>query len=206
MATIIFDFDGTIADSFDYVADFMAAEKGIPELSANQRHDLGGMSMIGMARHLGFHWWQGPMLFLKGRRRMSQSIKTLSSFRGMPELIRKLHAEGHELFVLSNNSVRNVRLFLHKHKIHKYFLQIYGGVGFFGKGPALRQLLKEQNLEIEHAVYVGDELRDVEAAQSIGLRTVAVSWGFASRQNLADARPTGLADNVDELMRILQEI
>jgi phosphoglycolate phosphatase-like HAD superfamily hydrolase len=206
MATIIFDFDGTIADSFDYVADFMATERGIPELSTSQRHDLRSLSMIGMARRLGFHWWQLPMLFFKGRRQMSQSIKKLNSFRGMPELIRKLNAEGHELFVLSNNSVRNVRTFLHKHKIHEYFLQIYGSVGFLGKGSALRQLLKEQNLEVEHAVYVGDELRDVEAAQSIGLRAVAVSWGFASRQNLVDAKPTGLADNVDELMRILEEI
>lgn len=90
--------------------------------------------------------------------------------------------------------------------MYKHFLQIYGGVGVFGKGPALRQLLRDQNFDVTQAVYVGDELRDVEAAKSIGMRVVAVSWGFASRQNLEAAKPTGLADNPEELMRILQEV
>lgn len=206
MATIIFDFDGTIADSFDYVANFLAEEAGIEQLSVEQRNNLKGHSMIAMARQLGFRWWQAPWLFFKGRSEMRKTIKRLNTFAGMPELIRKLHAEGHELFVLSTNSVRNVRFFLHRHKMYKHFLQIYGGVGVFGKGPALRQLLRDQNLDIEQAVYVGDELRDVEAAQSIGLRAIAVSWGFADRQNLKDAKPTGLADTPAELLRILEEI
>ena len=206
MAVIIFDFDGTIADSFDYVADFLAEEAGVAPLGKQARSELKGVSMIAMSKKLGFHWWQMPRLFFKGRSRMRKTIKKLNTFRGMPELIRKLHAEGHELFVLSNNTVRNVRMFLHRHKMYKHFLQIYGGVGVFDKGPALKQLLNDQKLELADAVYVGDELRDVEAAKSIGMRTIAVSWGFASRQNLKDAKPTALADTPEELMRILEEI
>jgi len=206
MAAIIFDMDGTIADSFDYVAGFMAKEAGIKELSSEQKQSLRNMSMSGMARHLGYHWWDAPKLFFKGRRRMHQAIKNLDSFDGMPQLIRKLNAEGHELFVLSTNSTRNINHFLRQEKIHKYFLQIYGGVGIFSKASALRQLLKGQKIEIDQAVYVGDEIRDVEAAQSIGLRAVAVSWGFANRNNLEALKPTGLADTPDELMRILEEI
>jgi phosphoglycolate phosphatase len=206
MATIIFDMDGTIADSFDYVSDFMASEAGMAPLSDEHKHQLRNMSMVGMARKLGYKWWEGPMLYFKGRRRMHQAIKNLKSFEGIPELIRKLHNEGHELFVLSTNSVRNVHNFLHHQKLHKYFLQIYGGVGVFGKAAALRQLLNDQNIDVKNAVYVGDELRDVEAAKSIGLRAVAVSWGFANRQHLKDAKPTGLADTPAELMSILEEI
>lgn len=206
MAAIIFDMDGTIADSFDYVADFMAAEAGIGPLSTKQKEGLRSLSMTGMARQLGYHWWDAPKLFFKGRRRMNKAIKDLDSFEGMPELIRKLNAEGHELFVLSTNSLRNVHRFLHLQKIHTYFLEIYGGVGIFGKAPALRQLLREQNIDIGQAVYVGDELRDVEAAKSIGLRAVAVTWGFAARNSLKAAKPTALADTPAELMRILEEI
>lgn len=206
MATIIFDFDGTIADSFDYVADFLAGEAGLSDLSDTKRQELRGLSMAAMASKLGFHWWDGPKLMFKGRRRLNKSIKDLNSFAGMPELIRKLHAEGHELFVLSSNSTRNLKAFLHKHDIYQYILQIYGGVGMFSKGPALRKLLKQQNLEIANAVYVGDELRDIEAAQSIGLRAIAVSWGFANRDDLKDAKPAGLADTPEELLRVLEEV
>jgi phosphoglycolate phosphatase len=206
MAAIIFDMDGTIADSFDYVADFMASEAGIGPLTAEQKKELRGLSMVGMARKLGYKWWQGPMLLFKGRRRMHETIKTLNTFAGVPELIRKLHAEGHELFVLSTNTLSNVRLFLHEQKLHKYFLEIYGGVGVFSKAPALRDLLRDHNLDVNQAVYVGDEQRDVEAAKEIGMRAVAVTWGFADRQNLKAMRPAGLADTPEELMRILEEI
>ncbi len=206
MAVIIFDMDGTIADSFDYVADFIAREAGMEALSDEQKEQLRGKSMADMARQLGYHWWQAVFLFFKGRRQMRHAIKHLESFKGMPEIIRKLHAEGHELFILSTNSVRNVHTFLHQQKIHKYFLQIYGGVGMFGKGPALKQLLREQNFLLDEAIYIGDEMRDVLAAQSIGLRTVAVTWGFAHRASLKALKPTAIADTPEQLMGILEEL
>jgi phosphoglycolate phosphatase len=206
MAAIIFDMDGTIADSFDYVSEFLAKQARLEPLTDEQKQRLRGMSMGAMARMLGYNWWDAPLLFYRGRRRMRQAIKHLEAFTGMPEVIRKLHAEGHELFILSTNSVPNIRNFLHKQKIHKYFLEIYGGVGVFGKAPALRELLKENSIEIDQAVYVGDERRDVEAAQAIGLRAVAVTWGFAHRGNLVALQPMAVVDTPAELMKILEEL
>ena len=161
--------------------------------------------MAGMARRLGHHWWEMPGLFYKGRREM-RHIKNLEPFADMAEVIRKLHAEGHELFIVSSNSLHNVRHFLHKNELHTYFLEIYGGVGMFGKAPALRRLLKEQNIELADAIYIGDELRDIEAAQSINLRIIAVTWGFARHRDLENAEPSGLADTPADILRLLEEL
>lgn len=205
MATIIFDFDGTIADSFDYVSDFLAREAGKAPLSPEEKKQLRGLSMSGMARKLGYPMWRQPWLFLKGRARMHKTIRNLNPFAGMAELIRKLHSEGHELFIVSANSTRNVKSFAHKQKIDKYFVEIYGNAGFFNKAPALRGLIKRQNLEMSRAVYIGDEQRDVEAAKAADMKAIAVSWGFASRDNLKALKPTALADTPAELMRVLEE-
>lgn len=206
MAAIIFDFDGTIADSFDYIVDFVAEEAGRPALNGAEKQELRGHSMITIARQFGHAWWRMPGLFFKGRRQMQKVINQVKPFDGITNVIEKLHAEGHELFIVSHNTVKNVHKFLHNYRLHTYFLEVYGGVGLFGKASALRRLLRDQKLEKEDAVYIGDELRDVQASQSISLRIIAVTWGFARSSDLEALEPTALANEPADLIRILEEL
>lgn len=206
MAAIIFDFDGTIADSFDFVADFLADTAGLPPLDEEQKGALRGHSMVAMARRLGYSWWRLPWLLHQGRRRMGRTIKHVQPFADMPEAIEKLHAEGHELFIVSSNTARNVSRFLHQHELHKHFLEIDGGIGMFGKAGALRLLLRKQHLNRQDALYIGDELRDVQAAQSLKLRVIAVAWGFARTGDLEALKPTALARQPADLIRIIEEL
>ncbi|MEO7364461.1 MAG: HAD-IB family phosphatase [Candidatus Saccharimonadales bacterium] len=204
--TIIFDFDGTIADSFDYVLEFLTVEAGVEPLIGTDRQAFRNLSMIAMARKLGHRHWKLPLLFWKGKRVMSRALETITPFDGMPEVIRKLHAEGHELFIVSSNSLLNIREFLHKYELHEYFLEIYGSVGMFGKAPVLRKLLREQHLELAESLYVGDEQRDVAAAQSIQMPIIAVLWGFARQADLRRRRPTALAETPDQIITIIEEL
>ena len=206
MSTIIFDFDGTIADSFDYVLDFLSGQAGLQLLVGNERQALRKLSMITMARDLGHSRWRLPLLFLKGKRVMGQAIENVEPFEGMPEVIRKLHAEGHELFIVSSNNLANVRMFLHKHQLHEYFLEIYGGVGLFGKAPALRKLLRAQQLPLEDSLYIGDELRDIEAARSVGMRSIGVLWGFATTAGIKAQHPTAIAETPADIIKIIEEL
>lgn len=206
MSAIIFDFDGTIADSFDYVADFLAGEAGIKELSDGQREELKNKSMVAMVKHLKYPSWKLPILYFKGRRAMSAKINNLEPFEGIPETIRKLHAEGHELFIVTSNSLRNVHAFLHHHDLHTYFLKVVASVSVFGKAGALRSLLKEQKLAIDDSFYIGDELRDIQAAESIKLRAIAATWGFSNAIDLAAAKPFALIDKPEDLIKFLEEL
>jgi phosphoglycolate phosphatase len=206
MSVIIFDFDGTIADSRDYFVNFIAKEANKFPLSEKELQGLHGLPLVTIARRLGHHWWQMPNLYFKGRKKMDAIIPDLKPFRGMIDVVDKLHAEGHELFIVSSNSVKNIRRFLKRHHIYEHFLEIYGGAEVFGKSRTIRQLLKRNNLTTKESILIGDELRDVQAAQSLGMRVVAVTWGFASKTIIEEAKPTAIAYSPADIIRILNEI
>lgn len=207
MSAIIFDFDGTISDSFDFVVNLVATAANQPPPTTEERIKYRGMSMIAIGRGYGHSWLKLLRLFVKGRRQMALEIrKTIHPYKDMPELIKKLNKEGHQLYILTSNTVYNVRLFLKHHDLMTYFLQTYGSINVFGKAPALRRLLKSNHIDTKDAVYVGDELRDVQAASSLNLRVVAVTWGFTSSEALIEARPTAVAHNPKELIKILEEM
>ena len=206
MAAVIFDFDGTISDSFEYIAGYLVRASGYEGDMKERLADLRGLSMVAIARRQGHSWLSLPRLFMRGRLEMRNSVPKLEPIKGMPEVIRKIHAEGHELFILSSNSVVVLHKFLHRHKLHTYFLELYGGVSLFGKAPAMRKLMKDQEFEAKDCVYVGDELRDVEASKSVGIRVAAVSWGFAKTSDLENLKPTALVHTPAQLLSFLEEI
>jgi phosphoglycolate phosphatase len=204
--TIIFDFDGTIADSFDSVVKIFEHLTGNKHMTTQDIDELRKFPLREVAKKLGVSVWKAPFLLYRGRYLMTAQIKHLHTFRELPGVIDLLHEEGHELFVLTSNSTRNVKKFLKQHHLYNKFVEVRGGVGLFGKGKAITKLLKRNSLEIKDCVYIGDETRDITSAKEIGMRVISVSWGFADRDSLLKHEPTAVADKPEDIVRILEEL
>ncbi|MFV0352451.1 MAG: HAD family hydrolase, partial [Oscillospiraceae bacterium] len=58
-------------------------------------------------------------------------------------------------------------------------------------------------LQKSRPVYIGDSVGDVEAAQSNGITSVAVTYGDGDVAKLLRAKPDYVADNAQELAQIL---
>jgi phosphoglycolate phosphatase-like HAD superfamily hydrolase len=207
MATIIFDFDGTIADSFDYVAAFLEKHvRNSHPLTEQEKQTLRGMTMQQMARHLGSPAWKLPILFIIGRRAMGRAIYDVPIFAGMGKVIDQLHAEGHVIMMVSSNNTRNVKRSLKQHHLYKYFTDLYCNAGFFGKRRAIRSILWRNNLKPDDAIYIGDEARDITAAKAANIRVIAASWGFDRADVLATHEPTAVAHAPHDIIQILEEL
>lgn len=201
---IIFDFDGTIADSFQYVYDFLCREAGrAADEQAAAAMQYHGMSMKAMALKLGIPLWRLPFLYFRGRKVMREHLMDVQPFGGMPELIRALHSSGERLYIVSSNSARNIRNFLKTNELEGYFIGVRGGAGIFGKVSIIRQVLVRYRLAKTNCWYIGDEVGDMVAAKAVGIRAVAVTWGFASVETLSEVADA-YARDVPELVELLK--
>lgn len=204
MRAIIFDFDGTLADSFDNVLQFLLKKAGRPDtLSQEDRLQLHKLSMKDLALHLGIPGWRLPLVYFQGKTAMTKRMHAMVPFPGMPEVLQALQHEGYEMYIISSNSRRNINHFLVQHGLSGYFKRVYGGAGWFGKAGALRRALKQNHLEAAGTVYVGDEVRDVVGAKLINMPCVAVEWGFSARDILIQHSPMVVVRTPAELQKVL---
>jgi phosphoglycolate phosphatase len=161
---------------------------------------LRGMSLLRVVRELRIMPWRVPFLLAKGRARMRHDIGKVDIFPGMFELIRQFHDDGHTLYVVSSNSVQNIRPFLKRYELSSQFKHVYGNAGLLGKSRLLRLMAKRNHLNLADTFYIGDEVRDIEAAKKAGIRVVAVTWGYNTEAVLHEHTPDFMAVNPAGIM------
>lgn len=203
MITLIFDFDGTIADSFATVltiANRLAAEFGFPHTSPDQVNELQHLSSREIVRRSGVSVIRLPFLLRRLRSELNQEIAHLRPIEAMPEVLWSLRLQGYRLGIVTSNSKENVTAFLAGQGLDDAFDFIDSELTLFGKGRVIRRALRQHRLQPSEVVYIGDETRDIEAARNVGIPVIAVSWGFNSAQALAAEQPDALIGHPHELL------
>lgn len=202
---VIFDFDGTIADTFVMAIDiFYKLRPRWPVMPKGEVERLRGMAMRQVARELQIPFWHIPFLLMRGRKIMASQLESIVLIQGMDEVIKTLHANGYTLYVISSNSKKNVSGFLRHHNLEVYFKDIKGAAGLFGKANIITRLLKHNHVQPTAAYYIGDEARDIEAAHKAGVHAIAVSWGYNNIEVLSHHQPEKLVFDPSEILEMLR--
>lgn len=194
---VVFDFDGTLVDSkAAAIAAYneLAEKNRYGKLTADNLEALRGLSIRERCAQLGVPPYKLPWLVVQVLRNYRKGVHSIEFNEGIPELLKALRARGLKLIVLSSNQEENIRAFLRRHSAEDWVEGFYCGRGLFGKAGLLRELLKRTGLQREQLVYVGDEHRDVEACKEVGVKVIAVRWGFDADVRLRQAEPNYIAD------------
>lgn len=203
MAVIIFDFDGTIADSLELVIDIFKKLTGETKTLTKDEFDaLRRLPAQKVMKALGVPVWRAPFLVRKGRSSMHTRLDEIEIFSSLPDVLKTLHGRGHTLRIVTSNSPTNVHDFLEKHGVREYFTDIHGDVGLFSKAKVLKSIVKQEHLSQGEVYYVGDEARDIVASKKAGLKIVSVSWGYNHGDLLRDMEPYALVDKPTDLLEI----
>ena len=84
-----------------------------------------------------------------------------------------------------------------------FFDFIYTGKSVFGKSHMINKVIKQRMIGKNDVVYVCDEVRDLEAARKSGIKSIAVTWGYNTKNVLVKENPDFLADTPTELRSII---
>lgn len=187
----IFDFDGTLADSFPFflsVFNEIADQHGFARVDSVQADRLRHFGPRDIMRHVGMPAWKLPLASRSFIERMRDNADGIALFRGMDETLRALDRLGVRLAVVSSNSEQNVRSVLGP-ELEALVGQFECGMSIFGKAARIRKVLKAASVAPAQALYVGDQTTDADAARRAGIAFGAVSWGYAPIEALRRAGP-----------------
>lgn len=209
MSLIIFDFDGTIADSLEIfieVTNRLAGDFGCQEISSSQISIFGTLSLREMIQQLKVPAWKLPFFLRRFRKELNKLMINLQLVDGMREVLLDINQQNYRLGIVTSNSRQNVESFLHLQGLHHLFEFIYGGQVLSGKAKTLKSLVRLNRAKTKQLMFVGDETSDVKAAKKVGLPNIAVSWGFNNREVLVGSAPDVLVDHPEQLLTAIAQV
>lgn len=183
---IIFDFDGTLADTFEWFVkniNTVAKRYRFKQLDLERLDEFRGFSAREMMRHAELSLWKLPLVAREMRRLMSEKIDDIELFDGVNSLFQELWSQGIKIAIVTSNSKENVIRVLGPGNIT--FVSHFGcSAPLFGKKAKVKAVIKTSGVAMDKVLYIGDEIRDAEMARALEIDFAGVSWGYTKPEAL----------------------
>jgi phosphoglycolate phosphatase len=187
----LFDFDGTFADTAPDLAaavNAMRTERGLAPLEPSVVRPYASMGARGLLR-IGFGLTADDPKYIAMRdeflERYAAAICVHTRlFGGMNELIHELAARHIAWGIVTNKATRFTSRLVQELGVAPACVVCGDSTPHLKPHPAPLLLAAEQlDLPPSDCVYVGDDLRDIQAARAAGMRCVAVEYGYHGAEN-----------------------
>ncbi|MBW7960422.1 HAD-IA family hydrolase [Patescibacteria group bacterium] len=208
--TVIFDFDGVIADSLTYHFKKMSMiAKNDFGIKDNERviiKEIRSKTYLELMRSFKISWTKLPLILKiinQAREEVFKNIDKIKIFPGIKKLLIDLKGKGYKLLILSSNLEKNITKFIEINGI-AYFDKVYCEPRVFDKAKALKSIIRENKLKKEECIYIGDEIRDIKATKRVGLKIIVVGWGFHTKEILRKYYPDYIVNKPSGIMRVVE--
>lgn len=199
---ILFDFDGTIADSvysIFKIVNILAEKYSFTSIHEKDMESYRNETVSNIFKKLHVPLYKLPLLAIDTKQLQSKEIPFIKPIAGIKEALTELKDAGYTLGILTSNGKENVEEFLKRNDL-ELFEYITSDSSLFGKDKVIKKFMKQNHVTNKEIVYVGDEIRDIEACNKVSVPVIAVTWGFNSKQALIKYKPTYTIDTPSELL------
>ncbi|MGJ5205144.1 HAD hydrolase-like protein [Bradyrhizobium sp. HKCCYLR20261] len=199
-ALVIFDLDGTLADSFPWFrlhVNTVARRYGFREVRDEDIDGLRHASTREILDFLEVPGWKLPFIARHVRQLKTKHAASIPLFAGVDIMLDRLAANGTRLALVSSDSEANARQKLGARA--RLFADFDCSASVFGKARKFRRVVKRARVAPQAAIAIGDETRDIEAAHAAGIACGAVTWGYAAEKALRDRSPDYVFTRMEEI-------
>ena len=210
---ILFDLDGTLTDSGEGImncAVHALNHFGIPAPTPTALRTFVGPPLLESFARFGVPEDKLEEAIAVYRQRYIPIGKYENHpYPGIPELLQRLQAEGHKLYVATSKPEGTSLEICDYFDLTKYFVKICGASSDNDrsrntKDAVIAYLLNECGRD-EKIVMVGDTSYDVLGAKVHNIPTIAVSWGYGLVEDMKAAGAIAVVDTMDDLYELLKE-
>ena len=202
---VIFDFDGTLADSnhlfmkaWNLFADQYHYDRVTEEDVVTSRN----LTIHERAKKYRFPMHKLPIILPKMYRYFKEHIDEVQLFEGISEMLNSIQQTGYKTVIISSNAKENIELLLKQQQVNA-ISQVLTSSRLFGKDVVIKKFMKQQQLTVDDVLYVGDEIRDIIACNKVGVPFVWVSWGLDGYELIEKEKPLYVVHSPKELSELL---
>ena len=213
---IIFDLDGTLLNTIGDLAigcDHMLALRGLPGHTYEEYCTFVGNGIMRLVERALPEELRTEE-YVKAARKdfvdyyIDHIDQKSVPYEGIIELVNELQAKGAKLAVASNKFQAGTDKLIRKFFPNIDFVEICGnreGVPLKPDTALVDFILEKAGVERNRVAMVGDSGVDIQTARNAGIRSVGVSWGFRSVEELKENRADYIVSSAEELRKVLEE-
>ncbi|MED3662047.1 HAD hydrolase-like protein [Ureibacillus sp. FSL K6-8385] len=205
MRYIVFDFDGTLANSAQIYIDAWnayAEKYGYRPIKFEELREIRDLDYYGKAKKYHFPMHKLSIILPKIQQYFKEHIHEVKLFEGIKEMLESLSSSGYKIAIISSNKKENIRGILERENIHSVD-EVISARKLFGKDAAIRRFMKRHQLTAQDLLYVGDELRDIVACNRVGVSFMFVTWGLDGLKLIEREKPAYVANSPKEIVEQL---
>ena len=211
----IFDLDGTIGNTLDsmvYSVNLTLKQMGLSEISREQcQQFVGNGARVLMEKSLEASGDFGASRIEEGMRIYGRIFDANCTYhvtpcKGVPEMLHKLKEQGIRLGVLTNKPHLQAVKTVHAIYGEELFDWVQGQKDEIPRKPdpaGVFYVAKKLEVNPKECLYVGDSEVDVVTGMNAGMKTIAVTWGFRTKEELITAGAQYMIDQAEELPEYL---
>ena len=211
--TVIFDLDGTLLNSIGDLAaaaNYVCRRNRWPEHTEEEIMGMVGHGIPNLVRQFSPEEARSTLMVLNTTSQFNQyygchNMELTRPYEGMAELLQQLKAAGVQLAVCSNKADNFSRAIV-EHYYPGVFDLVRGNLNGMPIKPdpaVVREIMRDLDASYLSAMMVGDSSVDIQTGHNAGIKACGVTWGFRSRESLAEAEADAIADTPAELGKLL---